>query len=161
MTPRAKELLSWLIGLGPVGEPVHANPEWIAEDLGIRKRPHRVQLISRLVREKAVKRLGGDVLIVLKRIPAEKDWEVCLKKVPVLDEAEEIEIAAKQTKKPFNETRIGHILRGRALYEAKREEFRRALESVPADTRDLTARLCGDPLPGRSAYDRARMQANG
>lgn len=26
----------------------------------------------------------------------------------------------------------------------------------PADTRDLTALLCGDPLPGRSALDRRR-----
>lgn len=24
---------------------------------------------------------------------------------------------------------------------------------IPADTRDLTARFCGDPLPGRSALD--------
>lgn len=33
---------------------------------------------------------------------------------------------------------------------------RQALElyrQVPRDTRDLTARLCGDPLPGRSALD--------
>lgn len=25
---------------------------------------------------------------------------------------------------------------------------------IPRDTRDLTAQLCGDPLPGRSALDR-------
>lgn len=25
---------------------------------------------------------------------------------------------------------------------------------IPEDTRDLTARFCGDPLPGRSALDR-------
>jgi hypothetical protein len=36
--------------------------------------------------------------------------------------------------------------------EAKRhaEEL---LKLVPPDTRDLTARLCGDPLPGRRAID--------
>lgn len=28
------------------------------------------------------------------------------------------------------------------------------LLTVPKDTRDLTARLCGDPLPGRRAIDR-------
>lgn len=28
------------------------------------------------------------------------------------------------------------------------------LSEIPDDTRDLTARLCGDPLPGRSALDR-------
>lgn len=29
-------------------------------------------------------------------------------------------------------------------------------DSIPADTRDLTQRFCGDPLPGRSALDRSR-----
>ena len=28
------------------------------------------------------------------------------------------------------------------------------LRAVPRDTRDFTARFCGDPLPGRSALDR-------
>lgn len=27
-------------------------------------------------------------------------------------------------------------------------------KSIPNDTRDLTARICGDPIPGRSALDR-------
>lgn len=27
------------------------------------------------------------------------------------------------------------------------------LREIPRDTRDVTARLCGDPLPGRSALD--------
>lgn len=34
------------------------------------------------------------------------------------------------------------------------EEAARAIASVPPDTRNRTARLCGDPLPGRSALDR-------
>ena len=33
----------------------------------------------------------------------------------------------------------------------------RLLREVPADTRDLTARICGDPLPGRSALDRVEV----
>lgn len=32
----------------------------------------------------------------------------------------------------------------------------RLMRQVPRDTRDLTGRLCGDPLPGRSALDRMR-----
>jgi hypothetical protein len=28
------------------------------------------------------------------------------------------------------------------------------LAEIPRDTRSLTGRLCGDPLPGRSAFDR-------
>lgn len=34
----------------------------------------------------------------------------------------------------------------------------RQLAAVPADTRPLTARLLGDPLPGRSALDRTGKQ---
>lgn len=33
-------------------------------------------------------------------------------------------------------------------------EFDALLAAIPPDTRDLTARFCGDPLPGRSALDR-------
>jgi len=32
------------------------------------------------------------------------------------------------------------------------------LQRVPRDTRDLTARLLGDPLPGRSAFDRRKQR---
>lgn len=35
-------------------------------------------------------------------------------------------------------------------------DWLRQMAAIPADTRDLTARICGDPLPGRSALDRAR-----
>jgi hypothetical protein len=34
------------------------------------------------------------------------------------------------------------------------------LAEVPRDTRDLTARLCGDPLPGRDALSKARSGAS-
>jgi hypothetical protein len=34
-----------------------------------------------------------------------------------------------------------------------RAELAKLLRSIPLDTRDLTARICGDPLPGRSALD--------
>lgn len=35
-----------------------------------------------------------------------------------------------------------------------RDEVRRRLEQIEAsDTRDLTQRFCGDPIPGRSALD--------
>lgn len=36
----------------------------------------------------------------------------------------------------------------------------RLLREVPADTRDLTGRICGDPLPGRAALDRMRSREN-
>jgi hypothetical protein len=33
-------------------------------------------------------------------------------------------------------------------------DARRLMQLIPADTRDLTARLMGDPIPGRRAIDR-------
>lgn len=36
----------------------------------------------------------------------------------------------------------------------------RLMDAIPLDTRDVTAFVLGDPLPGRSALDRRRM-ANG
>lgn len=45
---------------------------------------------------------------------------------------------------------------GIALADAgpRREELAARLAEIPADTRSLTARIFGDPLPGRSALDR-------
>ena len=42
---------------------------------------------------------------------------------------------------------------GRADSRAERDWLRQ-IETMPVDTRGLTARFCGDPLPGRSALDR-------
>lgn len=38
--------------------------------------------------------------------------------------------------------------------EAARRDALARLAEIPADTRSLTAFICGDPLPGRSAWDR-------
>lgn len=35
-----------------------------------------------------------------------------------------------------------------------RSDVEARMAEIPRDTRDLTARVCGDPLPGRSALDR-------
>ena len=39
--------------------------------------------------------------------------------------------------------------------EAKRDAYKRLAE-IPADTRELTGRLMGDPLPGRRGLDKPR-----
>jgi hypothetical protein len=38
------------------------------------------------------------------------------------------------------------------------DEVRRLMASVPVDTRSQSARLFGDPMPGRSALDRREQQ---
>jgi hypothetical protein len=48
--------------------------------------------------------------------------------------------------------------RGEPKMRLSPEETKLALATVPSDTRDLTSRLLGDPLPGRSAL--AKMRAN-
>lgn len=57
----------------------------------------------------------------------------------------QVELAASEAKRRaktrYNEDRVGPELMAR-------------LAEIPADTRGLTARMFGDPLPGRSALDR-------
>lgn len=48
-------------------------------------------------------------------------------------------------------------VRARLLERQRRE--RELIERVPADVRSITGRLCGDPLPGRSALDQRRVAA--
>lgn len=38
------------------------------------------------------------------------------------------------------------------------EELRERFRAIPKDTRDLTSKICGDPLPGRSALDRGEVR---
>lgn len=40
-----------------------------------------------------------------------------------------------------------------------REVWEARIAEIPQDTRDLTARICGDPLRGRSALDRRASDA--
>lgn len=47
-----------------------------------------------------------------------------------------------------------HVVRNHVVYSASGPsdaEIRRRLNDIPEDTRSLTGRLCGDPIPGRSA----------
>lgn len=39
-------------------------------------------------------------------------------------------------------------------HSATRDAIEARLAEIPEDTRSLTGRICGDPLPGRSALDR-------
>lgn len=61
-------------------------------------------------------------------------------------------LGLKSTKKrgPSSPTRVFRFRASRV----PEEDFLRLKAQIPDDTRDLTGRLCGDPLPGRSALDR-------
>jgi hypothetical protein len=45
----------------------------------------------------------------------------------------------------------------RQVWKPDWQEVEVRLSEIPPDTRDLTGRLCGDPLPGRDALSRARQ----
>lgn len=51
-----------------------------------------------------------------------------------------------------------HVAGADHMTKAAKLQAERMLLAIPADTRDLTQRLFGDPLPGRSALDQARKQ---
>ncbi len=68
-------------------------------------------------------------------------------------------MAAKKDWDELSEpVKMSRIL-GRVQYARKREEIAALLASIPEDTRDLTQRICGDPLPGRSALHRKQTGA--
>lgn len=46
---------------------------------------------------------------------------------------------------------FGHVI---SASPVSRQEFAAMVSNIPRDTRDLTARIMGDPVPGRSALDR-------
>ncbi len=56
---------------------------------------------------------------------------------------------------PEREEHVGAV---RQRWLEKREKEWAAMATVPADTRNTTARQFGDPLPGRSALDQRRAQ---
>jgi hypothetical protein len=41
-----------------------------------------------------------------------------------------------------------------SMSQSDKADGYKKLAEIPPDTRDLTAKICGDPLPGRSALDR-------
>ncbi len=62
-----------------------------------------------------------------------------------------LQIQEAQFRRDNGETRMYNI-----ASRVPMSEIYRLLDTVPADTRSLTGRACGDPLPGRSALDKYR-----
>lgn len=124
LPPRAVEIWSYLIGLGPVGRSVGASNRQICDDLGIRLPNQVSQLITKLTNYGAIRKDGIGVYTVLKRIGHE---------------------GAPRQKRPRFELGIKHF--ERPEWGPKRAERLARLSEIPDDTRDMTARLFGDPLP--------------
>lgn len=68
-------------------------------------------------------------------------------------------LAAYGSLKSMTEDGIGRAAAGLRNDVFRRDSATRAealarLREIPSDTRDLTGRICGDPLKGRSALDK-------
>lgn len=131
LSPRGEELLSYLIGLAPVGRPVKLVHEHVWADLGI-KRTHMLMLVQELITKDVVTRCAPSVYRVANRTILD------FKRAKVRKKAQQ-----PATKKP---RLFAHIER--------RDEDYSPVWPPKFDRRSLTAFICGDPLPERSALAR-------
>ncbi|RWH31629.1 hypothetical protein [Mesorhizobium sp.] len=65
--PRAEELLSYMTGLGPVGQPVTVNRDVAMADIGIGNANTYYECLRYLIAEQFVRRIGGGIYTVLRR----------------------------------------------------------------------------------------------
>lgn len=82
-------------------------------------------------------------------------WETVRRRI----DPEYAEFRKQQINRARGVHRIGDVaplLRERATRADVRHSAESLMDDVPADTRDLTARMLGDPLPGRSALDQKK-----
>jgi hypothetical protein len=144
MRPAAEVLLSYLCGLGPVGQPVEPRFDWLMADLGYRQKVTIYRCLNDLIRERAVERVAGGrsgtlgLLVVRRRpeqIPRPRPPE------PVVEPPE----CAVPTL---------HM----AEWRVTKEERAARLAEIPQDTRNLTQRVFGDPVYERSALARRHRE---
>jgi hypothetical protein len=159
MRPIDEETLSYLTGLAPVGEPLEVPMEWVKADLGFRCRQTWYLRINALIAEGCVRRLecgsakSTGVFIVTR--PLERG------RVPMNETKRETEARYHQERKQATEDNRASGFMHVARLPRIHEDARRLMEEIPADTRGLTARLMGDPIPGRGALGRMREMGAG
>lgn len=129
MTPRAEELLSYMIGLAPIGRAVVLDRHHLAADLGIMTRQSKANLILELVRAGVIRRGGPNLYQVIKRIGA-------VQQRALVDE----EAPAKHRRQAQEH----------AINAARHDAYARLAE-IPRDTRSPAQRLMGEPIFERSA----------
>lgn len=155
LTPSSEVVLSYLTGLAPVGEPFEPKLTMLMADLGYRQKVSIYKCLGELIRKDCVRKIAGGsggtvgVLVVEKRL--ENLAERHLKR----DMRRGCEAAVGL---PAEEDKTGSAgwLSGRV----SREDWLARLAEIPDDTRDLTARVLGDPLPGDQRRRRLERPAH-
>lgn len=140
--PRTEEVWSYLIGVVPVGKEFRLDQR-MYDDLKMRRSTVSSH-VSRLVRAGKVRRVGPSTVIVLDRdIPYREKYK------RQYDSGQEEDIDWS-----------GEIIHPRVTVDGHkiRRDAMRLMAQIPDDTRDLTGRIFGDPLPGRSALDMKMME---
>ena len=126
MGPRQEELLSYFQGLAPVGEMFEVPCAWIAADLGFNTRTAICNRIADLISQGMVRRIAvgacasTGLLMVIRRL---EDMPRHLPPVP-----------------PPPAEPVLHPRASKLDWSAR-------LAEIPRDTRTLTARIFGDPIP--------------
>ena len=147
MRPAAEVLLSYLCGLGPVGQPVEPPFAWLMEDLGYHQKVTIYRCLNDLIREGAVARVAGGRngtlgLLVVRRRP------------------EQIQIVSPRRPEPVVEPPECAVpALHMAEWRVTKEERAARLAEIPQDTRNLTQRVFGDPVYERSALARRHREA--
>jgi hypothetical protein len=134
LQPATEVFLSYLIGLGPIGHPVEPRIDWIMADLSYCQHVSIYKHLRRLIQAGYVDKIGpgrkGALgLLIVARRPVRRPEPIVI---------------------PITRHLPNRVEAGRVAHE----HWLSKLVEIPADTRSLTGRVCGDPLPGRSALDR-------
>jgi hypothetical protein len=153
LTPPSEVMLSYLTGLAPVGTLFEPKLSQLMADLGYRQKVSIYRCLNELIRSNCVRKIacGANgtigVLVVTRRLEE-------------LDERHR----AKWEIDGFGATRDDDCTdedaphcRSRLANRVTREDWYARLAEIPDDTRDLTARVCGDPIPD----DRRRRRNEG
>lgn len=153
LTPSSEVFLSYLTGLAPVGEPIEPRLETTMADLGYRQKVSIYRCLGELIRAGCVRKIaggsGGTIGVLIVAVRLENLAELHLKKdvrrgcdaaigFGVDDEADDDAVGS------------AGCLSGRV----SQEDWFARLAEIPDDTRDLTARVLGDPIPN----DKRRRQ---
>lgn len=137
LSPPAEVLLSYFTGLAPVGTLVEPRLAHVLADLGYKQKTSFYRCLNELIRsgcirKKSVGSFGSaGMLVVVRR----------------LEEMPKQHLPFKPAPEP--------VLHPRS--SVTKIDWAARLAEIPRDTRSLTARIFGDPLPGRSAFDRRRV----
>jgi hypothetical protein len=137
LRPAAEIFLSYLTGLGPVGEPIEPHLAWAMADLGYRQKVSIYRCLGDLIASGCVSKLapgsGGTIGLIVVDVRLEQIERVrCAGREP--GDAEEMVAPSG----------AGRVRAGRVTPQ----EWAERVAEIPDDTRGLTARFFGDPIPG-------------